>query len=395
MYLRNGGTKMKKLCKALALTLCMIMLLSTITVAGDAAAKTVLTLEEAKKLALENDVQFKLQESYILQKSEDYADMSENFNSNRGVKANTAAGKAAGRINNQVALESANYAVKQEKFNKADLKRESDYNVTKAYYDVMKAKYSLDNVARSLELAKKDLDIAKIKVEHGLTTSSALTQVENAYKTSQTAYNTVVSDLQNYMATISKNIGKALDVSTVDVDMTIGMPDISSIDLNKIKEDNLQNNPTFFAIKKGLDLAKYKQFLVDTEYEDTYDRNQKLNDDIRDEYENMVYKADRDYDDSQYQYDEALKGLDIALKTSYSGIITLKDTIDNLRKSVENARVTFTQNKIRFDLGLISKYEFEKSESALKDLENQLNANIINLNMQYVALTQYSYTPVK
>lgn len=386
---------MKKLCKALALTLCTIMLLSTLTVAADSSGKTILTLDEAKKLALANDVQLKLQDSYISQKSEDYADMSDSFNANRGVKANTAAGKAEGRMNNQVALENANYAVKQEIFNKNDLKRQSDYNVTKAYYDVINAKYSLDNAARSLDFAKKDLDIAGIKVEHGLMTSSAVTQVENAYKTSQTTYNTALSNLQNYIATLSKNIGKTLDLSKDDVDMTISIPDISTIDLNKIKEDNLKNNLKFFSAKKAVDLAKYKQYLVSSEYEDTYDKNLKLSDSVRDEYSDMQYKADRDYTDAQYQYDEAVKDLDIALETSYSGINTLKETIDNLRKSVENASVTFTQNKIKFELGLISKYEFEKSESTLKDLENQLSTSIVNLNLQYVALTQYSYTQTR
>ncbi len=386
---------MKKMCKALALTLCTVMLLSTITVAGDVGAKTLLTLEEAKKIALENDVLLKLQDSYIQQKSEDYSDLSENFYSGRGVKGGTAVTKAEGRINNQVGLESANYAVKQEIFEKADLKRESNYNVTKAYYDVMKAKYTLEDEARDLELAKKNLAIAKVKVEHGLITNNTLTQVENALKSSQTAYNTAVSDLQNYMATLSKNIGKKLDVATDDVDMAIGMPDISSLDIDKIKEDNLKNNSTFFSLKMGVDLAKYKQYMVTYEYDDTYERNLKLNDDVRDGYESLQHEANRDYTDAQYKYDEAVKQLDITLKSSYAGIINSKEAIDNLKKSVENARITFTQNKIKFDLGLISKNEFDTSEDTLKDLESTLNTSIIDFNLAYVALTQYSYTTGK
>jgi hypothetical protein len=395
MYLRNGGTKMKKLCKALALTLCTIMLLSTLTVVGDPGGKTVLTLEEAKKVALENDVQFKLQESYIKQKSEDYADMSDNFTANRGVRASSIAGKAEGRINNQVGLENAYYAVKQEVFNKNDLKRESDFNVTKAYYDVMKAKYTIEDAMRDLNLAKKDLDIAKIKVEHGLITSSTLTQIENAYKSSQTTYNTAFSDLQNKMETLSKNIGKALDISNVDIDMTISIPDVSTIDLAKIKEDNLKNNSAFFNLKKALDLAKYKKFLTGDAYDETIENRVKLSDSVRDDFEELVYDANRDYDDTQYQYDETIKDLDISLKTQYSGIVTLVETIENLKKNVENARTTFTQNKTKYDLGLISLNDFVKNEAALKDMENQLSTSIVNLNTQYLALTQYSYTSAK
>ena len=47
-------------------------------------------------------------------------------------------------------------------------------------------------------------------------------------------------------------------MATVDIDMTIGILGVSSIDINKIKEDNIKNNPDFFALTKGNTLAKYK-----------------------------------------------------------------------------------------------------------------------------------------
>ncbi len=386
---------MKKLFTALALTLCTVMLLSTVTVAGDSGIKTVLTLEEAKKMALENDVQFKLQDSYIQQKTEDYADLSENFSAGKGVRSSSSAGKAAGRINNQVNLENAYFAMKQEIFDKNDLKRASDYNVTKAYYDVMKAKHALGDAARDLELAKQDLDVAKIKVEHGLMTSSGLTQVENAYKTSLTEYNASVTDLQNDLSTLNKSIGGKMDISKLDVDMTMYMPNIAALDLKKIREDNLNNNPSFYTAKKSVDLAKYKKFLTDTEYDDNYDRMKNMNDDVRDEYTDMVFKANRDYDDAKYQYDEAVRDLDLALSTSYSSLLTMVESIENLRKTIETTKLTYTHNKTKYDLGLISKNDLAASEDALKDLESKLNTSIIDLNLQYLSLTQYSYTPVK
>ena len=65
---------MKKICKALALTLCMVMFLSVVTVAGDSGVKTILTLEEAKALAMKSDTRYNQQQSYIEQKKEDYED---------------------------------------------------------------------------------------------------------------------------------------------------------------------------------------------------------------------------------------------------------------------------------------------------------------------------------
>lgn len=383
---------MKKIYKALTLTLCMIMILSVLTVAGDSDVKTILTLEEAKALALENDVQFKLQQSYINQKKEDYNIMSDNFNANRGVKAGTAAGKAEGRINNQVALENANYAVKQEIFNKNDLKRASDYNVTTAYYDVMKAKYTLENAERAMELAQKDLEIADIKLAQGMITKNEHSQAENAYKASKTEYDAAFTSLTDKMKTLSKEIGKDLDVNKDDIDMKISIPDISKIDLEKIKTDNLNNNPAFFSAKKAVDLAKYKQFLINSEYDDNYDKMKRMTDTARNEFDIMLHDADRDYENAQYQYDEAIKELDISLKTLYSGIITSMDAIENLKKSVADMKTTVKNDNLKYSMNLISQIELSKSESALKDSENRLNTAIVNLNTQYLTLTQYSYT---
>ncbi len=384
---------MKKLCKALALTLCTIMLLSTLTVVGDPGGKTLLTLEEAKAQALKDDTQYKLQESYIQQKLEDYNDLADDYTGYS--KGSSVAEKAENRINSQISLDSAYNSVELEVFNKNDIKRKSDYDVTTAYYNVMKAKYSLENAKRTMDLAKKDLDIAKIKLEHGLITKSALTQVENAYKSSQTEYNKAVSDLQNDMATLSKNIGGKLDISNVEIDMTIYMPNVAALDLNKIKDYNIKNNSKFFSLKNALDTAKYKSYLTDDSYDSYKEDKVKLSEKIEDEFAAMKYEAKRDYDDAQYQFDEAVKELDISLKSQYSGIITMIETIENLKKSVENTKTTLAQNSIKYNLGLISKNEFENSESALKDMENQLATSIVNLSSQYLALTQYNYTPAK
>ncbi|HYF74983.1 MAG TPA: TolC family protein [Candidatus Nitrosocosmicus sp.] len=386
---------MRKLCKALALTLCTVMLLSTLTVVGDPGGKQILTLEEAKKLALENNTQFKLQDNYIKQSQEDYNDESENFTENVRGRYSSVAQKAEARIKNILGLDALYSKVEEDVFKKNDLKRKISYDVTTAYYDVMKARYTLDNATRAMDLAKKNLDIAKIKLEHGLITNSMLLQIENAYKTTQIEYNKAVSDLQNDMATLSKNIGGKLDISNYEVDMTIGLPDVSAIKLDKIKEDYIKNSSDFYTLKETLDTAKSKKFMTEGEYEDYLEDTHNKSKNVQDEFSDLITNANRDYDNVKYKYDEAEKALDISLSSQYAAIISTMDTIENLRKSVENARTTFEQSKTKYELGLVSKNEFENNESNLKDLENQLKMTIIGLNTQYLALTQYSYTSTK
>lgn len=386
---------MRKLCKALALTICAAMLISPLTAAGDSSGKTILTLEEAKEMAIKNDTSYKAQDRYIEQKKEDYQDAVDKYSGNVALKGSSIVEKTEQYINYRLMIDNAYNAWQLEIFKKGDLKRQSDYNVTIAYYDVMKDKYSLDDAQRAMDLAKKNLDIAKIQNEYGMITKNALSQYENAYKSAQTAYNSALSELENSMAALGKEIGKELDINNYDIDMTIGMPDTKSIDLEKIKEDQLKNKADFYSLKSSLSTAEYQKLLVEERYDYYDEKTARMSETIEDGFNELRYEADRDYEDVKYQYDEAVKALDIALKQQLAGINTLEESIANLRKSVENARTTYTQNKTKYDLGLISKIELEKSESDLKDLQNQLYTSIVNLNAQYLALTQYSYTREK
>lgn len=387
---------MKKLCKVLALTLCVAMLLPTLTVAGDSGMKPVLTLEEAKALALKNNTQFKLQDNYIKQSKEDYNEESDSFTEHVNSKYSSIAQKEAARIDKILSLDALYSKVEQEIFKKNDLKRESNYKVTVAYYDVMKSKYALDDAKRAMELEKKNLDIAKIKYQYGMITSTELSQAENTYKTSQTEYNKAVSDLQNDIATLSKNIGGNFDASQYEIDMTIHMPDIKSLDLEKIKADYIENSLDFFTLKQTLDKAQTKQYIMENEYGEYLERaRSSRSEKVEEEFQDFITDATRDYDNVKYQYTEAEKALDISIKSQYTAIVSTADSIANLRKSVENAKTSFAQSKIMYELGQISKIEYETKESNLKDLENQLNTLIISLNAQYLELTQYSYTTEK
>jgi hypothetical protein len=383
---------MRKTCKALALTLSMIMLFSTFTAAGDSGGKTILTLEEAKELALKDDTQYKVQQSYIEQKKEDYQDLLDKTMSTKG---SSIVEKTAHYVSNKLLIDNAFYAWQLEIFKKNDIKRKSDYDVTIAYYNVMKAKYPLDDAKRAMDLAEKDLDIAKIKLEHDIITKTELSQFENAYKSAKTEYDTTFSQLEDTMESLSKEIGKTLDVNNDDVNMAIRMPDIASIDLVKIREDYLKNSTDFYSLNTSLSIAKYQKLLVEDKYEEYQDDKGRMSDSIEDGFADLIYEASVDYDNAQYKYDELVKALDISLNSQYTGIISTKETIENLKKTVENTRETFKNSKLKYDFGLIAEIELLKSESALKDLENTLNTTIVSLNSQYLTLTQYSYTPEK
>lgn len=383
---------MRRMCKTLALTLCITMLLSTLTVAGDSGGKAILTLEEAKEIALKGNTQYKHQDSYIEQKKEDYQDLADKAISSKG---SSIVEKTQSYVAGKMAVDNAYNAWQLEVFKKGDIKRQSDYNVTVAYYNVMKAKYSLDDAKRAMELAQKDLDIAKVYFDIGEYTRNELSQIENAYKSSKTEYDAAFSSFADKMKALSKEIGKELDPENDDIDMTISIPDIATIDLAKIREDYLKNSPDFYSLKSALLSYEYQKYLIDEEYDEYDEKTRKISDTIEDGFAELKYRANRDYDDAKYKYDEAVKALDISLNEQYSGIKTVMETIENLKKSIADMKITVKNDKLKHDFKFLASVDLAKSESALKDLENALNTAIVNLNTQYLTLTQYSYTPEK
>lgn len=379
---------MIKINSKLIIVLCITLVFSSISAFADTADGKILTLEEAKELALKNDVQFNLQQSYIQQASENYDEVYESNTKKIIGKYSNIADKAAAEVSQNVAIENAASGIRKAIFNRDDLKRASDYNVTDAFYGVIKEKYATMDAEADMELKKKELETARIKYSISIITKNSLTQAETAFTASQTAYNKAYSELQNSLSQLSKNIGKNLDASTDQLDMALSVPDIKSLELNKIKEDHLKNNSSFYSAKEQYDLAEYKLLLTQEQY-DYYYEKLSVSSTVRDRFDDILYEAQRDFDDVKYSYSEKVKDLDVTLSSQYTNIKNLYENYENQKKELEDAKLTIAQNRIKYQMGILTKAELESSEASLKEKENQLQTSIASLNIQYVSMTQY------
>lgn len=383
---------MKKLCMILTITLCLTAVFNSIEAFAGNEDDKILTLEEAKTMALKNDVQFNLQQSYIQLTSENYEKVYENNTKTDKTNYNSVADRASAEISRKISIENAASSVRKAIFSRNDLKRSSDYSVTNAFYDVISAKYALADAEAEVELKKNNLERARMKYGIGIITKNSFTQAENAYTSSQTSYNKAFSNLQNSLSELSKNIGKNLDVFNDQIDMTLTVPDIKSIDLNKIKTDYMKNNSSFYSAKEQYDLAEYRLQLTEEKYDYYYKRLPNRTSKIMEQFEDMLYKAQRDFDDAKYSYSEKEKALDVTLSKQYTSINNLYESYQNLIKEIKDAKQKVEQERIKLELGVITKSTLESSEASIKKLENQLNTTIIDLNTQYVNMTQYCYS---
>lgn len=380
---------MKKLCLIVSCILCMTIMLNCIAVTADYKDDGILTLEEAKEIAKKNDVQFNQQQSNIKKASENYEKVYENNNKTDKKNYNSVVESVSAMVARKVNIENAASNVRKAIFNRNNLERTINYEVTEKYYGVLKAMYSLADAEADMKLKKEELEKAKIKYEMDIITKNALSQAESAYDSSVTSYNKAFTSLQNSAAELSNCIGKNIDIYNVRFDMTLDVPDINSIDLNKIKEDYMKNSPSFYSEKEQYDLAEYKMQLIEEQYDIFVKRNPKATR-IIDDFIELLNDATNEFDDAKYSYSEKEKDLDLTLNNQYTTINDLYKSYEDQKKKIEDTKQEIEENRIKYQMGLIKKADLDSSTANLQKLENQLNTTIINLNLQYLSLTQYS-----
>lgn len=380
---------MKRLYLALPLVFCIALILCSVTVFADLEADGVLTLEEAKDLALKNNVQYRLQDSYIQEAIEDYEEACDDSSSTATGKKRTAADKAAAYIAQKMSVENAASKVRAAIHKKEDMKRTSDYEVTSRYYAMVKAEYSLKNMETELGLSGIDTETAKIKYVMGFIKRSEYSQLESAYASSKASYNKALYDYENSLLELEKSLGTELDLSGLKLDKTFRIPDIGKLDMNKIKEGYLKNNPACFSAKEQYDMAEYKLLLTEEKYEDYMEQNSRRSSDVEEQYDNMVYDARKSFDDAEYKYNENLDDIDITLDDKYKNLMDLYESYGNQKEEVKTQKAIAEENKVKYQMGLIKRADLDSSTSKLDKMERQLDMDIMDLNLKYLDLTQY------
>lgn len=380
---------MKKLCFVSSLIICVLLLSGSIAISADALDDGLLTLEEAKALALKNDINYRYQDKYIQDAKDNYKKLSEDtsINSRRG---SNIAQKESARISSKIQLENAYSNIRKAVLTKADLKRSSDNDTVNSFYGVIEAENSLANALTDLELKRQELKKAEFKYKLNIISKNSLTQAEESYRNSEAAYNKAAMELESCILKLGKSIGQELDMSRVKLDTTLSIPDIKSIDLEKIKEDNLENNLSYFSAREQYKLAEYELALTEEKYEDYYDELKKGSSNVREEFENMLFNAQKKFEDAEYSYNEKLKDLEESLKEQYKSLEDLYESYMEQKEDINDMKLTVKENKIKYTMGIITKAALDSSIANLEKLERQMVSTIIKLNKQYMSLVQYS-----
>lgn len=370
----------------LILLIALTTIFSVIGVSADSGQVRRITLEEAQKIAIENSIKYQLQDSYISDALETYydtVDSSDKLSSSQSTGMMNYFNKT---ITPEISVDSAVNSVRLSRFEKEDIKRASDYNVEIAFININKAEIELKNKKNDITIKEKDYEVGKIKSEMGIITKNELKELAKAYSDSITAWQAALNNLRIEYQTLNKYLGRAVDDYNIEIVYELMKFSLDDISLDNIREANIKNNKTFYSLEQNVSLAKRKYDLTKERYEHFEKLGvQNSKQDMLDAYTD----AERDYLNVRKSFEDATNDLDISLNSNYNSLKNTIDAADRLERDIADFKITLDNMKLRYDLGDISKIDYEKQQNTLKTMENSLKSLLADLNKQYVSLMLY------
>jgi outer membrane protein TolC len=366
----------------------MLIPTSSIYIMAAANEPMQITLKEAQERALENNLQYKLQDSSINDALESYYDADESNKKQSSTASHSYIDYFNKPINLEVSLQTAENKVKSSRFEKEDIKRTSDFNVFKVFISIKKAQYELENATQDIEIKYNEYETAKGKYSMDMITASTLRESETSYKSALEKEEAALKSLQKEIQTLNRYIGRELTNYNITPIINLSEIDISTISLDKLREDYIKNKENLYTLSLNAEMARRKYDLTKERYEEFV---------VKQKVSNSWEKMQEAYDDATLEYENARKNfedatidLDMSLNTSYDALKAAADSITDLYEDIEMSKNEAEIARFKYDMELITKSTLDKAVMGLETLNNKLKTSIADLNLQYETLMMYS-----
>lgn len=364
-------------------------------------AKPLLTLDEAIKVAIGNSNTLKLDEQKISYQNK-FDDINERLDD---------ASNASG--------DKKDYNEDTRDANLKQLKQQRDFDedkiiqkTTTAYNNIVTSQMKIDKAAKVLEVKKKELSNANLKKNLGLMTSTDLRstelQIQNLQNQQTLSMNTLKDAQDSFKVLTGKDVTKFIleqDIKyeqfkingSVDeyLDNAIDNYMKYSTELLKLKKDyynDKDNQVSEDDVKKAEDAMKIATkptkptgtYTTD-DYANYVDALDKYNTaksgyatalSLRLAYLNNklgVYTQEVSLEETKKAYKESLKSL-------YTNLLATEDTINYLNNNIQLNNKQLSAYKLKYDLGLITKSEYDSQVANNDDFDIQLRSTVDSYN---------------
>ena len=358
--------------------------------------KPLLTLDEAIKAAISNSETLQLDQKNIdyKDKTNDLSEKMDDAPSTSGTSETSDDKKDFDKDTNDVSLK----ILKQQMDFDQDIliqKTTTDYN------SIVTSQKQIDKAAKALEIKNKELNDAKLKNSLGLVTTTDLTATKLQIESLQNQQKSSQNTLKDAQYSFKNLIGKDVTQYSLEQDIKYNTFKIDgSVDeyLDNVIENYKTYNTQLVKLKKDYyDNADNKVSEPTKPSDDKPVQNQG---ESADDYASRVEKyntAITNYTASlsnrliyltsklgvysdETTLNETKKNLKEQLRGLYTKLVTTEDSINLLKKNIELNNKQLSDAKLKYDLGLITKSEYNNLVVNSEDLDLQLRSAIDSYN---------------
>ena len=301
------------------------------------------------------------------------------------------------------------------------LKQQRDFDADKliqktttAYNNIVTSQMKIDKAAKILEVKNKELSNGKLKKDLGIMTSMDVDATELQIQSLQNQQNLSINTLKDSQASFKVLTGKDVTQFALEQDIKYEQFKIDgsvdeyldnvidkylkySAELLKLKKDyydDKDNQVSEDDVKKAEDAAKTavkptkpedtdpdlaKKYITYTDDLDKYNTAKggyatALS--LRLAYLNSklgVYTQETSLEETKKTYKESLK-------TIYTNLLSTEENINYLKNSIQLNNKQISISKLKYDLGLITKLDYDTQVAGNQDLDIQLRSAVDSYN---------------
>jgi len=368
---------------------------STITsVQAQTNVKSILTLEDAIKAAVSNSETLTLDEQKI-----SYQDKINGVNEKIDDATSTITDDKK-NLDNDTADNSLNQAKQQRDFDEDKLVQKT----TTAYNGIVTSQKQIDKATKALEIKNKELNDTKLKNSLGIVTTIDLTSTQLEIESLQNTQKSSQNKLKDAEDSFKVLTGKDVTQYTLEQDIKYDTFKIDSsvdeyldniienylkystqliklnkdyLDDNKVSEPTKPSDEPF--VKKDISTMNVKEY--DDYVNSLSDYNAVRQKYVTDLSARLVYLNSKlGAYTSETNINETKKKFKDQLRSFYTNLLTTEDSINLLKKNIELSNKQLSNAKLRYDLGLITKSDYNTQVVSSEDLDIQLRSAIDSYN---------------
>ena len=395
---------------------------TTTSVQSQTMGKPILTLDDAIKTAISNSETLALDEQKI-----SYQDKINNVNEKLddfSVDSNTISDENK-KLDSDTADITLNQLKQQRDFDEDKLIQKT----TKAYNDIVTSQMKIDKATKNLEIKNKELSDTKLKNSLGVLTSTDLTatqiQIETLQNQQKSSQNALKDAEYSFKVLTGKDVTqysleKDIKYDVFKIDGSVDEYLDNSIDSYlKYKTQLIQLNKDYYADKSNTvtvtSAPDPKEYTISDLTNEEIDKDKDTMTDLKSKIgtentegtlsEYITYlNSVKNYTDATTTYAEALAarliylntklGIDESetslneakktykesLRSLYTNLLTAEDSINTLKKQIELNNKQLSNAKLKCDLGVITKSDYNTQVVSSEDLQLQLRSLIDSHN---------------